>query len=1030
MFQLCFWSCALGQAKADVRDFRANNGSYSGLTDFRIYTPPAIETPRIRGVILIMPGSSGDFRFFAQETVFQEAARALGFAIIANDQAGGYFSITESHARAGLNNILSAAAEVTGRRELVNAPIILSGFSLGGIMSTALSGRVPERTISIIAHKGANDYASNSPEVYRYVQQLWIPGSADKNPQVGPAMLRNKFPAYRGPSNPSGEAAFAVDWRSDHGVVEVPNNPIWSMTWTWIAETIAQRYPEDAVPSTLPDSPLVLRNQPLDAGWLGERSYVTSSVGADHSAFLNIAPYDAYPGDKANASWLPTETAARAYRALSSFDDNMTRVGTPLQSPLLIGGDAAPTSWSVAIGEAGSTLQVKIDPRDFDDGKTISQMEVFSGGELAGVLTETNADGAWEFPVTLGAKGIYTLTAVATDSLGAKTSSLRTVVAAARRETGVRLWRMENTYGVLTDHYDNNNLVFRQDLSRRPTAIPIPESGPGSAFCDWKGEFSKNETAMRFMGTGVASQYLTTPDSAEYTSGNNRQFTFEALFSLSSSAAPGKVRGIAGHGGYATSQMGWALAVTADHRLVLEFTESGAMSQREQIDSGFQIQTGVDYYVAIAFDPSDTTDSGAIFYLMDLTNQGSLLTSRRPHTLNSMWDSELGMIIGDVNNPWDGLIDEVRFTNRVLSAPELMIYDADPPSASPPPTPDDLTAKAGNGKVSLSWTATGSNSVYNIKRGTASRGPFSIIAHGIASTTFLDSGLANGTSYYYVVTALVDGIEGAHSSQAWATPALSPTGLVATAGDGSVALTWQPVIGATGYNVHVGLISGQHPQILAADLQETKFFDTNLTNGTTYFYVVTAKTDGGLPGPESNEASATPMTAPKLIRAVSRKSHGSSGDFELSLPVNGTSGVEPRGGAPQMLVLTFDKPLVEAGTVSVVSGSAQLGAPNASGSTLSIPLGDVADRQKLTFEITGAKTADGSAYNGMFSVRVLAGDANRDGAVNVADTAAVKSASGSPVTAATASRDVNADGVINVADTARVKAASGSSVND
>ena len=87
-----------------------------------------------------------------------------------------------------------------------------------------------------------------------------------------------------------------------------------------------------------------------------------------------------------------------------------------------------------------------------------------------------------------------------------------------------------------------------------------------------------------------------------------------------------------------------------------------------------------------------------------------------------------------------------------------------------PPTPTGLAATAGDKQVSLTWNASSGATSYHVKRSTASGGPY----NQVASTTVAndtDASLANGTTYYYVVSALNSAGESADSSQVSATPA-------------------------------------------------------------------------------------------------------------------------------------------------------------------------------------------------------------------------------------------------------------------
>ncbi|MCE5286952.1 MAG: hypothetical protein LLG02_14060 [Pelosinus sp.] len=84
--------------------------------------------------------------------------------------------------------------------------------------------------------------------------------------------------------------------------------------------------------------------------------------------------------------------------------------------------------------------------------------------------------------------------------------------------------------------------------------------------------------------------------------------------------------------------------------------------------------------------------------------------------------------------------------------------------------------------------------------------------------------------------------------------------LNAAAGDAQVALSWTAVSGATGYNVKRSTTAGGPYTTIASNTPGTSYIDTSVTNGTTYYYVVTAITANGESG-NSNEASATPQAA-------------------------------------------------------------------------------------------------------------------------------------------------------------------------
>jgi len=87
----------------------------------------------------------------------------------------------------------------------------------------------------------------------------------------------------------------------------------------------------------------------------------------------------------------------------------------------------------------------------------------------------------------------------------------------------------------------------------------------------------------------------------------------------------------------------------------------------------------------------------------------------------------------------------------------------------PPAAPANLVATGGNHQVYLTWTASSGATSYSVKRGASSGGPYAPVGTA-ASTTYTDTGLVNGTTGYYVVSALNAVGEGVPSSEVSATP--------------------------------------------------------------------------------------------------------------------------------------------------------------------------------------------------------------------------------------------------------------------
>jgi DNA/RNA endonuclease G (NUC1) len=141
-----------------------------------------------------------------------------------------------------------------------------------------------------------------------------------------------------------------------------------------------------------------------------------------------------------------------------------------------------------------------------------------------------------------------------------------------------------------------------------------------------------------------------------------------------------------------------------------------------------------------------------------------------------------------------------------------------------------VTVATGNGSGSLRLDLTGNGSVLD--------------AAGNSAATF-----TGGESY------TIQGLPAA------------PTGLVATAGNAHVALSWNAVSGATSYNVKRSLTTGSGFSTIN-NVAVASYDDTSVTNGTAYFYKVSAVNGRG-EGSDSAEASATPAAGPAAPSPVS-----------------------------------------------------------------------------------------------------------------------------------------------------------------
>jgi hypothetical protein len=189
--------------------------------------------------------------------------------------------------------------------------------------------------------------------------------------------------------------------------------------------------------------------------------------------------------------------------------------------------------------------------------------------------------------------------------------------------------------------------------------------------------------------------------------------------------------------------------------------------------------------------------------------------------------------------------------------------------AKVPNAPTGFVGQRGNGEALLTWVASVDNGDpvvnYTIKRFDRLLAATTVIDTVGNVTTFADTGLVNGNTYSYNVTAWNAVGQGPSASPyVVVTPAILPGQPVVTAarGNGTVTLSWPPPDSGgppiTAYSVYRGTVSGAEVFILNTT---SPYNNTGLTNGVVYYYQVTAWNVVG-EGPRSNETSATPAAAP------------------------------------------------------------------------------------------------------------------------------------------------------------------------
>jgi hypothetical protein len=164
-----------------------------------------------------------------------------------------------------------------------------------------------------------------------------------------------------------------------------------------------------------------------------------------------------------------------------------------------------------------------------------------------------------------------------------------------------------------------------------------------------------------------------------------------------------------------------------------------------------------------------------------------------------------------------------------------------------------------------------------------------------------------------------------------------------------------------------------------------------------------------------------------VLGIVSRKTHGSAGDFDIDLPLAGSPGIECRSGGgtnSYTLIYTLDRDVAVAGTATPTQGTATVGTPTLGplANQVTVNLTGVTDIQHLVIRLDEVQDTVGGVLSNLAAhMDVLVGDVNASGIVTSGDTNLCKAQALQPVTNANFRNDINASGAITTGDVNIIK---------
>ena len=171
-------------ASQSVLDDSLPPGANFDKAQFRFWAPGSAE---LRGVLVLVPGSYGDGRAMAQDTVWQKFAAEHGLAIVAcrftdKPHEQGFIEEYIAVSRGSGNALLSAIsrfAERSRHPEITDAPLLLWGMSAGGQFNYEFVAWKPERVMAFAVNKGGIYYSALLSKAAREVPGMLFIGGKD-----------------------------------------------------------------------------------------------------------------------------------------------------------------------------------------------------------------------------------------------------------------------------------------------------------------------------------------------------------------------------------------------------------------------------------------------------------------------------------------------------------------------------------------------------------------------------------------------------------------------------------------------------------------------------------------------------------------------------------------------------------------------------------------------------------------------------------------------------------------------------------
>ncbi|MFK5921988.1 MAG: hypothetical protein QM496_07400 [Verrucomicrobiota bacterium] len=267
---------------------------------FRAWLPKSDDP--IRGTLILIPGRHGDGRGMAETSDWQEVAESVNFAIMACQFADGdkylYQNDSDQILCGVVDEALMKLAKLSGHEEIGVAPVAFWGTSAGSNFSSHYCNYKSKRVAAFASSKGTFGPNHINSRAKSYIPMFFAIGKNDRKEWVD-VSLKN----YNESRNSQSPWTLALHPAEGHGVGKSK-----ALAQAWLTSVLRQRLglpPNEQRTPSRPSSLSSNKMKPIKVkeGWLGDPET------------LEIAAYNDFKKRKKEATWLPDENVALAWKA-------------------------------------------------------------------------------------------------------------------------------------------------------------------------------------------------------------------------------------------------------------------------------------------------------------------------------------------------------------------------------------------------------------------------------------------------------------------------------------------------------------------------------------------------------------------------------------------------------------------------------------------------------------------------------------------------------------------------------------------